>query len=61
MKWLYDQQFEIMAERWRSENLGHEPDDKIIDTLRIQSQMIVDDISRSQYLEEMEFFYPSNE
>ncbi len=33
MKWLYNQQFEIMVERWRSENLGQEPDDKIIDTL----------------------------
>ncbi len=61
MKELYDRQFELMVERWRSENLGQEPDDKIIDTLRVQAQMIVDDISRSQYLEEMEFFYPSGD
>ncbi len=61
MKWLYDRQFEIMVERWRSEHLGQEPDYKIIDTLRIQAQMIVDDIARSQYLEEMEFFYPSGD
>jgi hypothetical protein len=61
LKELYDRQFEIMVERWRSEHLGQELDDKIIDTLRIQAQMIVDDISRSQYLEEMEFFYPSGD
>jgi hypothetical protein len=61
LEWLYDRQFEIVVERWRSENLGQEPDDKIIDTLRVQAQMIVDDIKRSQYLEEMEFLYASGE
>ncbi len=55
MTWLHDQQFQMMVERWRSDNPGQEPDEKTIDTLRIQAQMIVDDIKRSQYLEEMEF------
>lgn len=61
LQWLYDRQFEVMVERWRSENLGQEPDDKVLDILRGQAQMIVDDIRRSQYLEEMDFLYPSGE
>lgn len=61
MTWLYDRQFELMAERWRNDNPGQEPDDKIINTLRIQARMIVDDIKRSQYLEEMQFLYPSGD
>ncbi len=59
MTWLHDQQFQMMVQRWRSDNPGQEPDEKTIDTLRIQAQMIVDDIARSQYLEEREFLYPS--
>ncbi|HPY26137.1 MAG TPA: hypothetical protein PLK19_17670, partial [Mycobacterium sp.] len=55
MTWLHDQQFQMMVQRWRSDNPGQEPDEKTIDTLRIQAQMIVDDIARSQYLEEREF------
>jgi len=61
MTWLYDRQFELMAERWRNDNPGQELDDKIIDTLRIQARMIVDDIKRSQYLEEVQFLYPSGD
>lgn len=61
LQWLYDRQFEVMVERWRSENLGQEPDDKVLDILRGQAQMIVDDIRRSQYLEEMDFLYPGDD
>ena len=61
MTWLNDRQFQMMIDRWRSDNPGQEPDEKTINTLRIQAQMIVDDIKRSQYLEEMEFLYPSGD
>lgn len=61
MRWLYDRQLETMVERWRNDNPGQEPDDKIIGTLRIQARMIVDDIKRSQYLEEMQFLYPNGD
>ena len=61
MTWLHGQQFQMMVQRWRSDNPGQEPDEKTIDTLRIQAQMIVDDIARSQYLEEREFLYPSGD
>jgi hypothetical protein len=50
-----------MVEQWRNDHPGQEPDDKTTDTLRIQARMIIDDVQRSQYLEEMEFLYPSGD
>lgn len=61
MTWLHDRQLEAMIERWRTDNPGREPDEKIIGTLRIQARMIVDDIKRTQYVEEREFLYPSGD
>ena len=37
MTWLNDRQFQMMIERWRSDNPGQEPDEKTINTLRIQA------------------------
>ena len=59
--WLYDRQFEGMVEQWRNDHPGQEPDDKTTDTLRIQARMIIDDVQRSQYFEEIESLYPSGD
>lgn len=61
MTGLYDRQFDTMVERWRTEHPGQEPGETITATLRAQARMIVDDITRAQYLEEMELLYPSDD
>lgn len=61
MTWLYDQQFKAMVASWRERNPGQIPDAAVLDTLPVQARMIVDDVQRSQYLEQMEHLYPTRD
>ncbi|MGB5149402.1 MAG: hypothetical protein WBN99_05330 [Mycobacterium sp.] len=58
---LYDSQFELMLQRWRSENPEQEPDAETVKRLRIQTRMIVDDVDNAQRAEVTENLYAEDE